>query len=337
MKMKNKVFAVLAVICLSLAFVASDCSNTNNRDEEEPSGIKSSFSVYSENGGTSWSKKDGFPGGKTKKLGYFSSSRDTIFRISTDETINFIFTTDKGADWHFIPNSPIGEEYNDISRTDMGLGILVGNNGKIARTVNNCSTWSYNSIAPGTNFIAVDFTTGLTGICIPQNSSNSAYFTSDGGTNWNQCGTMPYSGTLFDVAFISSFPGTEAAVCGSQGKILMTTNTGEAWFEAYSPLNDIDLTSIGFIDPVGICVGAEGKILRTSNRGVTWGVINWGGNNYLRNVYLEGSYYWAVGDDAILRSTDQGQTWVNVRTTANQVYTDVLAIKNECLVIGYDR
>lgn len=334
--MKKKLLAVFTVVCLSFALIASDCSNTN-LEEEGSGGVKSSFSLFSENGGTSWNRTTGFPNGRPKRLGYFSSSKDTIFKITKEESSAFSFTTNNGAVWEFNINSPVSDDYNDISRTDMGLGILVGQNGKIARTVNNCNNWSYGSIATGINFIAVDFTTGLSGICIPEYGNNSSYLTTDGGANWNPCGTMPYSGQLNDIAFISSFPGNEAAVCGREGKILMTTNTGATWYEGYSPLNDIDLTSIGFIDPVGICVGAEGKILRTSNRGVTWGVINWGGNNYLRSVYLEGSYYWAVGDDAILRSSDQGQTWVNVRTTANQVYTDILSIKNECLVIGYDR
>lgn len=259
--MKKKLFAVFAGVCLSFAFIASDCRN-NNINGEGSGGVKSSFSLYSENGGTSWNKEMGFPDGRPRKLGYFSSSRDSLFKISTEEPANFMYTTNNGSDWETLFDSPIGSEYNDISRTDMGIGILVGLNGKIARTVNNGNSWSYYSIAPGTNFVAVDFTIDLKGICIAEYGSNNSYFTTDGGSNWNLCGTLPYSGLLHDVAFISSFPGTEAAVCGSQGKILMTTNTGETWYETYSPLNNIDLNAIGFIDPVGICVGAEGKILR---------------------------------------------------------------------------
>jgi hypothetical protein len=77
-------------------------------------------------------------------------------------------------------------------------------------------------------------------------------------------------------------------ICGSNGKIFISTDDGDNWLEQISSIND-DLNAIkfSFIDPTGYSVGDNGAILFTSNGG---GINSVGENNQPNEIILSQNY-----------------------------------------------
>lgn len=339
---KNLIFITLVCICLS--FIASDCNGElNGIGEPNPPGDNpfQAICLYTNNAGESWNVREIVNSGgygtikNIQSVSCFNYDLSNVTIIGNDNYA-ILRTTNSGANW-LAPVTPDTKIF-DISGTNAeNGGIIVGSLSGMYRTTDNGSNWSY-SLAhlPTSGLYAVDFSDEMRGIVIPTEPADSNAITTDGGNTWQTRPPVNTTNYTNSVKFITSFPGTEAVTCGHSCKIFRTTDLGSTWDDV--SLNyDNNLNSVDFIDPIGIIAGDGGLILRTQDRGVFWISVYANTNKNLKKVYLEGSYYWAVGDNIIIRSSNQGQSWQTVRYNDKEYYSDLIFIKGNGIVVGSKR
>ncbi|MBX7046217.1 MAG: T9SS type A sorting domain-containing protein [Ignavibacteria bacterium] len=100
-------------------------------------------------------------------------------------------------------------------------------------------------------------------------------------------------------------------MCGYQGIILKTTNSGGNWTRQFTN-SSIIFYSIDFIDEnFGWAVGNGGKVIKTTDGGANWELIQTITNRYLYDVKFFNSLTGIVsgGFCTILRTTDGGLNW----------------------------
>lgn len=101
--------------------------------------------------------------------------------------------------------------------------------------------------------------------------------------------------------------------CGSNGKIIKTTDAGLTW--NLTPTNITDLVEdIYFIDnQIGFACTGNGKVLKTTNQGSSWSIVNNTTTNSLTRIFFLNSSLGFIGGDSILKkTTDGGETWTTI-------------------------
>lgn len=346
----KKEITILLICIISLSFIKSGCPNQENIPTNPISRDYGALRLYTSNAGGNWAllynmKYDNASQEifNIQKLGCFDSDIRSLTIIGTSNS-NIYLTTNTGGSWIKtvlpVPPSAVINPYDITNLSLEGTGFICGDYG-VWKSTDNGANWvrfndPFPSIISNEHYNCIDFCDETKGIAMPDDPNDTTIYTTNGGVSWNIGGRTDNSAYINDISFISSFPGTEAVVCGNSGRIFRTTDLGVTWQLVTAPVNN-DLYAIDFIDPVGITVGSGGTILRTADRGMTWSVVNSSVSNTLRGVYLEGTYYWAVGDNVVLRSEDQGQTWTVVRNVSDEFYTDMVFIKGEGVVVGSKR
>ena len=141
--------------------------------------------------------------------------------------------------------------------------------------------------------------------------------------NWH----IQNSNTIKELEGIHMITSTEGWICGDDGVMLHTTNSGDTW--TVSTLTSSDLNQIVFKDASnGIVVGDDGEIFTTTNGGTNWILKNSGTNTDFNGAaYAGNSTYFAVGDTGVaFKSTDNGNTWISLNTSTVQELHSVAAI-----------
>ncbi|MEO8513413.1 MAG: YCF48-related protein [Ignavibacteria bacterium] len=333
---------ILSSLCICLFMLSLGCPSDPGVTNITTLGNYGAMRLYTSNSGGNWSSLYNMTF-QSEQINYeiYSIQRVSCFdgdlrhlTIIGGNNSHIYNTTNYGGKWE--PNYFSGSGFQAMSKTSLdGVGFLTGFHEQW-KTQDNGFSWtaSANPYNWPDYYIGIDFCSENNGICIPEYPGDTTIYTTDGGTLWQQGSMITNSQYMSDIRFISSFPGTEAVVCGNSGSIYRTTDLGVSWQQIVSPVNDKDFNRVDFIDPVGIIVGNSGAIVRTTDRGLSWTIINSGVTNNLRSVYLEASNYWIVGDNVILRSGDQGRTWTVVRNASDEFYTDMVFVKNEGVVVG---
>lgn len=123
------------------------------------------------------------------------------------------------------------------------------------------------------------------------------------------------SNTNVELEGIQMTSASEGWICGDDGILLHTTNSGNTW--ALITLTGADFNQIVFKNNgTGIVVGDDGIIFTTSDGGTNWVAKNSNTSSELRGVaYSGGSTFFAIGDDgAAVKSIDNGNTWTSLIT-----------------------
>jgi photosystem II stability/assembly factor-like uncharacterized protein len=103
-------------------------------------------------------------------------------------------------------------------------------------------------------------------------------------------------------------------VCGEQGTIRKTTNSGENWFPLSSGTGE-DLFGLFFnpVNPaIGYCAGDNGIILKTTNGGINWTSSNHGGLHF--TIAFMDMNTGITGDLSgfVYRTTNGGNNWSSI-------------------------
>ncbi len=340
----KKNLIIISLVCFCLSFIASDCDGElSSIGEPNPPNNNpfQAISLYTDDAGTTWTVKDISITGSFVSIENIQGVSCFGYDLSTVTAIGnngyaIMRTTNSGANW-YSPITPNENVYDITGTNTENGGIIVGTLGRIFKTTDNGSNWSnFVTHLPVNGLYAVDFSDDMRGIVIPTEPIDSIGITTDGGNTWQS--RAPFNTTNYtnSVKFITSFPGTEAVACGHSCKIFRSTDLGSSWDDVSLSYTN-NLNSVDFIDPIGIIAGDGGLILRTQDRGVFWVSVYANTNKNLKKVYLEGSNYWAVGDNIILRSSNQGQSWETVRYNDKEYYTDLVFIKGNGIVVGSRR
>jgi len=325
--MKSKILLFLFT-CISLIFVASDCSNTNIGSNNPPQANDIGVIMSSEDGGETWHTRNVSLGAEVTLICSFPLDMDT-FCIALDRASSDVImkTTNSGSSFYEVYTTT--KLITDLEGTvNDGIAFATLNNGIVLRTTDYGSNWN-EIYSDTTRFMRdIEFAGEMNGMIL---CGSGTLVTTDGGVNWSPRPAISGSAEFLDIAFVSSFPGTELVACERLNKIFRTVDLGKSWTEINNPFKE-NYEAVDFVDPVGILAGSQ--ILRSTNRGLNWYQVPSPGHGLVIKVFAEGTYYWVITVVDILRSTDQGQNWANIDPKSNVSYKDGLFSKNRAIVVG---
>ena len=198
-----------------------------------------------------------------------------------------------------------GDYMRSISFPDASTGYIVGENGKIFKTIDASNNWTEQISNTPNTLNSVCFTNANIGYVAGY--KKIILKTIDGGQTW-VTQTSSSSGSFNSIVFPSASVGYTV---GDWGVIYKTNDNGVTWNSQTSGTTKI-LFSVYFIDVNnGYAVGETGTILKTTNGGGTWAPQTSGTTQNLRSVFfVSSSTGWAVGGNGlILKTVNSGVNW----------------------------
>lgn len=222
------------------------------------------------------------------------------------------------AQWVKYP-SPTTSSIATIYFNKQHVGFLSSSN-KIFRTIDMGLSWTSIEVDSNINLYNITFVDSIVGfIVVSKGGKGIILKTVDGGNIWNVI-SVGFANAFFDVSFVNLKNGWIFGEVGSLiGKIGKTTDGGSTWIDqgidSYGPI-----LSGFFVDTLnGYAAGEKPSLIKTTNGGHTWFEID---TLYMRSDsvvplrsvhFIDKNNGWVVGGiaeyNAILRTTDGGQTW----------------------------
>ncbi|MCX6183040.1 MAG: YCF48-related protein [Bacteroidetes bacterium] len=142
------------------------------------------------------------------------------------------------------------------------------------------------------------------------------YSTSNGGLTWSITEYIGEGHSFLSIDFPTYSVGY---ICGYEGDIYKSTNSGSSWSKMPSPTT-LALVDVKFKDELhGVVVGLGGTLYKTSDGGSSWQDISFGSrDNY--SVVLKNDSIIVASEDGIFMSFDGGSNWhVAVKYKSYQV------------------
>lgn len=312
--------------------------------------------IKTTNGGENWTQQLSHTNRILTSV-YFLN-KDTGYITSGDEFSSvavpaiLLRTLDGGEIWETI-SSFSNTHLSTILFLNSNTGFMVGgsyNPGKYAyifRTTNSGFNWT-REILPvnglrlyGITFIndSVGFTAGEGGRILK---------TANAGLNWdfmNTGGSGNYT-EFRSIKFINSDTGIAVGfhvTPNNLGKIYISTDAGENWFQQYSGLNTM-FNQVEFVDSkIGYIAAGEsilndkGKILKTTTSGFTWDTLSISDHNKLFSIsIIASSKILGFGNlGTIIKSTDSGFSWNNISKSLIGSKTNLNKIRFSSSNTGY--
>ena len=131
-------------------------------------------------------------------------------------------------------------------------------------------------------------------------------------SGWFQQSPLPTGNILTSASFLNINTGY---LCGYNKTIIKTNNSGINWIVLNCNVST-NYNSVFFNNfNTGYCAGDYGKIVKTTDGGNTWTTLNTGVAINLKSIYfINLNTGYVAGDSVLMRTTDQGYTWVNSRS-----------------------
>jgi len=141
-------------------------------------------------------------------------------------------------------------------------------------------------------------------------STMNIYKTTNGGLNYTAQNSNYTSQRFMSIYMIH--PDT-VFISGNYGKILRTVNGGNNWITLYSDTT-LQFWGLFFVNSnTGYVAGSNGRIMKTTNKGDNWIIQTTPTSTALDGIYFVNETTGYVGGANIfLKTTDAGQTWVNM-------------------------
>lgn len=228
----------------------------------------------------------------------------------------FALITANAQEWEWQNPLPQGNYLMDICFVDTLYGWAVGYNGTVMRTTNGGNNWervetNFNKLISKASF--VDREKGW----LMSYYDDTIYNTVDGGMNWDSIAclsSIPPGGGFYDFVFIND---TLGFACGSDAKIVRTTDGGYTWEIRPTPLPaSTYFNSIYFInETIGWAAGTGSVIIKTQDGGDSWisktvPVLDFSGFkiHFVNNLrgYIAG---YDNGHGVLLSTYDGGNIW----------------------------
>lgn len=226
----------------------------------------------------------------------------------------------QGAVYNFDLNGKYAYEnltyshiYYDIQFRDSNYGIVAGDNGVIARSLNGGKTWNFTTKWV-INKLNMDLFYLDSNHIYVANSHLHLLQTNIQGTRLD---TVKYSPTGVNSVFAID---SNHVFIGLNDKII---HKHDGKSDTSQLAIDDFILDINFINPnFGIAISNQGNIYKTDNGGLVWQKTNYSKGNYLRKIAFNGiGSIWIAGDDSILlHSTDTGTTWKITKPGFSRTY-----------------
>lgn len=217
-------------------------------------------------------------------------------------------TTDFGSTWNSV-NIPGASDLNDISMPS-AQNIYICSNSNLYKSIDSGLTFSAignpGQLA-GVDLLSIDFANLNNGIAGCQ--AGNIYFTSNGGSTWNNY----FSNSWFDANDVVANSSSNFFASGTSGSLLKSNNGGTSWNELSSRISEVKLKAIDAVSAtVAYAVGEAGTILNTSNSGNTWTAqsSNAGGEDLKEILFVNTTTGIAIGTNGtIVKTIDGGVNW----------------------------
>ncbi|MBS1493403.1 MAG: T9SS type A sorting domain-containing protein [Bacteroidetes bacterium] len=228
-------------------------------------------------------------------------------------------TTNGGNNWLSGASVPA---VTSLHFNNENLGVACSYIGVIGKTTNGGINWQTVLSNPA----------ALYSVKLMQNGSGWAsgdtgriYKTTDFGSTWqmHQSGVTGRLNSIFIQDSLNVF------ICGQNGMVLHTTNSGVNWILQNTQIYD-ELYSINFFGVVGWAVGYGGKIIFTSDSGKHWQIKSNGTGDYLASInFINNTTGWAAGGGGnIYKTTNSGVNWLPLNSGTHED----LSFKSGCFL-----
>ncbi len=216
------------------------------------------------------------------------------------------------AQWYTI-TTPYNNNFNAVYFVDKNIGWICADSGLILHTTNRGIAWTKQISGTSKRLNDLKFISSQNGWVI--GDSGVILHTDNGGLNW----IVQPSGLGSRLWSISSIDSAYCKISGAGGMILHTTNGGINWLYQNIGFNDVNLTSIYFINRNkgwlgGFTyypgVGTFAGIQTTENSGISW-QTQYDGYGIINEIsFLDENYGWVSGiGNFILKTVDAGNHW----------------------------
>lgn len=190
--------------------------------------------------------------------------------------------------------------------------LFAGVNGGVLRSSDGGVTWfaaSFGTPPPLVTALAVSPNFEEDGVVLAATAEDGVYSSSDRGNLWTPWNFGLIDLNAFSLALSPDFAKDQTAYIGTETGIFRSTNGGRAWRALPFPIDAAPVLSLA-ASPTVVLAGTETSgLYRSTDRGKTWEpVISEGSVSALS---VQPGALWALVDDRILRSTDDGQTWAD--------------------------
>jgi len=208
--------------------------------------------------------------------------------------------------WQQLHPRPTGMAYLTVCALE-GNKIITGAGPGIYLGEMHGSVWS-KTLNTSYEIFDMSFANSLNGIAA--GAESRVFYTSDGGTQWNEVLLNGYS-DVKGVFLLSS--GIGFAV--SENGLYKTADFGQNWASMETSISEYELYKVFALDENHIyAVGDQDVVFLTSDGGETWNSYTFSQMNRISCVYFVDEEIGFVGDDKgyLMRTNDGGLSWEEV-------------------------
>lgn len=257
---------------------------------------------------------------------HFISDTEGFYITSTE----IFYTSDSGVTWTKKRNIQFGNDINFYG----SLGFVVGNAGRVYKSIDSGDTWQQINVGVNENFNTVNI---IDENKIILSSSNKLLKSFDAGMNWEIINITQAS--VKKTFFINESIGHAAC---SNGTILKTIDGGNNWYiTEETSTSPSDYIYIHFVNEnIGFASRKHNYIFKTIDGGESWFVIYDGIFSILSIHFLNELDGFASGENGIaLKTTNGGQSWSSLNILSGfPAYSDFNSIffvnQNKGFVVG---
>lgn len=244
-----------------------------------------------------------------------------------------VYSDDGGEKWSRA-KSPEAPLLTAIDFLDSKVGLAVGHDAVILKTVDAGETWTQVFSAPAEQrpLLDVNFLTPERAIAV--GAYAAFYETNDGGKSWNPRKVMEedkHLNALIDVGH------GRLLILGEAGSILASDDNGATWKPVASPYKGSLFGGVVAGDGSVVAFGMRGRIYRSTDKGATWKQVDnpsvatlMGGEKM-----PDGTLVIAGAAGTVLVSRDNGQSFQPLDSGSTRVYAKgLLGAPNTLLLLG---
>lgn len=188
--------------------------------------------------------------------------------------------------------------------------LFAGVNGGVLRSSDGGVTWfaaSFGSPPPLVTALAVSPNFEEDGVVLAATAEDGLYSSTDRGAIWTAWNFGLIDLNAYSLALSPDFVHDQTAYIGTETGIFRSTNGGRAWRVLPFPIDSAPVLSLAVSATVVLAGTESSGLYRSLDRGKTWEQVIAEGS--VSALSTQADALWALLDDRVMISSDDGQTW----------------------------